>query len=310
MYGGKVKLAKSRKTKRKPVSEAEYLEGASKQQPKAKKSIRDSASEGTTSGLPTIQEEDEDLQPDQVLAERTRSGKTATTSSSAPKQPAIPKKKRKHMVRKLKESKYIEAEEEATELVTREVRRKRTNDEAVQRAVELASQITVPASSLLKEDVALAASQVVEAAAVIQDLAASEAEVLGFVEAAEAREETASTSGAAETSEAQIGMSNGFTSNVEIIELGSSFETLTNLPASSSSSSILSSSDEDDVPLSKMYSSINKTPCKATTSQKPDNGFEPMYPSVEERLIGLQQRRIEACKHLSTCRSSFAATCN
>jgi len=37
MYRGKVKLAKSRKTKRKPVSEAEYLEGVFTQPPKAKK---------------------------------------------------------------------------------------------------------------------------------------------------------------------------------------------------------------------------------------------------------------------------------
>jgi len=298
MYGGKVKLAKSRKNKRKPVSEAEYLEGASKQPPKAKKSRRDSASKGTTSGLPTIQEEAEDLQPDQILAERTRSGKTATISSFTSEQPTIPKKKRKHMVRKLKESKYIEAEEEASELVIREVRRKPVNDEAVQRAVELASQIIVPASSLLKEDIALAASQVVEAAVVIQDLAASEAEVLGFVEAAETREEISGTSEAAETSEPHVSMSDALTSNVEIVELGSSSETLTNSPASSSSSSILSSSNEDDVPLSKMYSSINKTTSKATTSQKPDNEFEPMYPSVEERLTGLQQRCIDACKHL------------
>jgi len=128
MYGGKIKLAKSRKTKRKPVSEAEYLEGASEQPSKAKKPRRDSASKGTTFGVPTIQEEVEDLQADQVLPERTRSGKPATTSSSAPEQPAIPKRKRKHVVKKLKESKYIEAEEEATELVTREVRRKKVND--------------------------------------------------------------------------------------------------------------------------------------------------------------------------------------
>jgi len=75
MYGGKVKLAKSRKTKRKLVSEAEYLEGVSEQPPKAKKSRRDNASEVTTSGLLTIQEEVEDLQSEQVLPERTRSGK-------------------------------------------------------------------------------------------------------------------------------------------------------------------------------------------------------------------------------------------
>ena len=47
-------MAKSRKTKRKPVSEAEYLEGASEQPTKGKKARRDSASEGTTSGVPSI----------------------------------------------------------------------------------------------------------------------------------------------------------------------------------------------------------------------------------------------------------------
>jgi len=84
MYGGKVKIAKSRKTKRKPVSEAEYFEGASEQPAKTNKARRDSASEGTTSAVPSIQEEVEDLQVDQVLPERTRSGKAATIFSSAP----------------------------------------------------------------------------------------------------------------------------------------------------------------------------------------------------------------------------------
>jgi len=281
MYGGKIKVAKSRKTKRKHVSEAEYLEGAS---------------EGTTSGVPSIQEEVEDLQADQVLSERTRKGKAATTSSSAPKQPTIPKKKRKHVVRKLKESMYIEAEEEATELVTREVRRKKINDEAVERAVELASLITVPASNLVKEDAAQATHQVIEAAAVIQELAASEVEVLGIVDTTKAKEGNAGTSEAAETSEAQEGMTDAFNSNIDIVELRSSSETQTNSPSSSSSSSILSSSDKDDVPLSKMYSSINKTPSKTKTSQKSDETFEPTYPSVQEKRIDMQQRRIDACK--------------
>ena len=45
MYGGNVKVAKSRKTKRKPMSEAEYLEGASEQPArKAKKAKKDKAS--------------------------------------------------------------------------------------------------------------------------------------------------------------------------------------------------------------------------------------------------------------------------
>ena len=80
-------------------------------------------------------------------------------------------------------------------------------------------------------------------------------------------------------------MTDAFNSNINIVELGSSSETQTDSP---SSSFILSSSDEDDVPLSKMYSSINKTPSKTKTSQKPDDMFEPMYPSVQERMIDMQ----------------------
>jgi len=41
MYGGKIKVAKSRKTKRKPVSEVKYLEGASEQPAKGKKAKRE-----------------------------------------------------------------------------------------------------------------------------------------------------------------------------------------------------------------------------------------------------------------------------
>jgi len=91
MYGGNVKVAKSRKTKRKPVSEAEYLEGASKQPAmKAKKAKKDKAPKATGSGVASIQEEVEDLEADKILPERTRSGKAATIFLTAPEQPAIP----------------------------------------------------------------------------------------------------------------------------------------------------------------------------------------------------------------------------
>jgi len=72
--------------------------------------------------------------------------------------------------------------------VTREVKRKKINDEAVQRAVELASQIEVPASNLAREDAAEAAQQVIEVVAVVQELAASEAEVLAMMGSEEAKE--------------------------------------------------------------------------------------------------------------------------
>jgi len=61
MYGGVLPVAKSRKTKKKPLSEAEYLDDASEQPTKkakkAKKAKIDKVAEATGSGLSTIQEE-------------------------------------------------------------------------------------------------------------------------------------------------------------------------------------------------------------------------------------------------------------
>ena len=78
MYGGNAKVAKSKKTKRKLVSEAEYLEGVSEQLAKrANKAKKDKVPEATGSGVASIQEEVEDLEADKILSERTRSGKAA-----------------------------------------------------------------------------------------------------------------------------------------------------------------------------------------------------------------------------------------
>jgi len=183
-------VAKSRKTKRKPLTEAEYLEEAFEQPArKAKKAKKDKASEATGSEVATIQEEVEDLEANKILPNRTRSGMAATTSQSAPKQPSISKRKRKHVVSKLKESKYVEDEEqvaEATQLVSREVMRKKVNDDVVQRALEQAKQIEVPASSIAREDVAAATQEVIKVAEVVQELSATEAEGLALVTSKEA----------------------------------------------------------------------------------------------------------------------------
>ena len=113
MYGGTVKVAKSRKTNRKPLTEVEYLEDAFEQLArKARKAKKDKASEATGSEVATIKEQVEDLEADKILTDRTRNGKATTTSQSAPEQPFIPKRKRKHVVRNLKESKYVEDEEQ------------------------------------------------------------------------------------------------------------------------------------------------------------------------------------------------------
>jgi len=231
---------KSRKTKRKPVSEAEYLEGASEQPArKEKKAKKDKAFEATGYGVAFIQEEVEDLEADKILLERTKSGKAATTLMAVIEQPSIPKRKRKHFVRKLKESKYVEVEEEqvaeATKLLTREVRRKKVNDNVVQIVVELARQIEVPASNIAREDAAEAAQQVIKAAEVVQELAATEAEVLALV-GSEAAEGNVGTSESPVSPEAPEGVFDMLHTDVEVVELGSSSsDTRSNSPSSSSS---------------------------------------------------------------------------
>jgi len=63
--------------------------------------------------LTTIQEEVQDLEPVKVLNKRTRSGKEAEPSPPQPAQPSIPRRKRKHVIIKLKLAPE-EEDEEAT----------------------------------------------------------------------------------------------------------------------------------------------------------------------------------------------------
>jgi len=208
------------------MTEAEYLEEASEQPArKAKKAQTDKASESTDSEVSTIQEEVEDLEADKILPDRTRSGKAATTSQSAPEQPSIPKRKRKHVVRKLKESKYVEEEDqvaEATQLVSREVRRKKVNDDDVQKTLELAKQIEIPAEVLIKESSAAAAQEVIKDAEVVQELAATKVEGLALVTSKEAKEGNTDASEALDSPEAPEGISETLHTDVEIVEFGSS----------------------------------------------------------------------------------------
>jgi hypothetical protein len=124
IYIGALPVAKSRKSKRKVTSKEKYLE---EEQP-SKKSKKERVSGKLKiggSGVPSIQEEVQDLNPEVVLNKKTRSGKTTASSTQiAPDQPPVPKRKRKPIVRKLKESVYVTKEvegvEAATGLVTRE----------------------------------------------------------------------------------------------------------------------------------------------------------------------------------------------
>jgi len=105
-------------------------------------------------------------------------------------------------------------------------------------------------------------------------------------------------------SEAPKGNTDSHTAASEIVIVDSSTPYgIRSSPASLSSSSSISS-DMDDIPLNRAYNNLNKrlSPSPSTkTSKKPDyDTFVPMYPSVEERLIDMQQRRIDVCKNLPT----------
>ena len=173
--------------------------------------------------------------------------------------------------------------------MTREVRKKKVNDDVVQRALELTKHIEVPASSIAREDAAEAAQEVIKAAEVVQELAATEAEGLALVTSEEAQEGNTAALEASGSPEAPEGMSETLHFDVEIVKLGS--RSSSDIRSNSPSSSSTTSSDPDDIHLSKVYTTLNKalTPSPSTkTTKKPKYDTSvPMYLSVEERLIGM-----------------------
>jgi len=272
MYGGALPMAKSRKTKRKSLTKDEYLDDASEQP--AKKAKKDKVAEVTSFCLSIVQEEVQDLEPIKVLNKRTRSGKEVVPS---PLQPSIPKRKRKPVVGKLK----IASEDE---------------DAAVKKPLQLAKEIEIPVEVLAKEFTVEAAQLGLELTENLQHMAVA----VDMVKATEVVQEEVGCSEALVASEALEGISNSQLAEIVTIESSSSSESRSS-PASLSSSSS-TSSDTDDIPLNRVYSNLNKalSPSPSTkTSKKPiSDTFVPMYPSVEERLIDLQQRRIDVCKNL------------
>jgi len=140
----------------------------------------------------------------------------------------------------LKESIYVEDEDqvaEATNLVTRKLKKKKTAEEAsIQKALELVKQIEVPASSIAREDAGAAAQEVIKAAEVVQELVATEAEGLAMVIAEEAQEGNTAESEAPSSSKAPEGNPETLHNNVDIVEIGSSSssDSRSNSPSSSS----------------------------------------------------------------------------
>jgi len=133
--GAPLRIASKKKTNKR-ASEAVDIEEISEPKKKKAKIAKDVHQEqATSSDVPSIQDEVQDLEPAKILNKRTRSGKTVGSSQSLPPQPSISKKKRKPSVRKMKVSTYVIEEDEeievATDLVTKEVKRKKDADAEV-----------------------------------------------------------------------------------------------------------------------------------------------------------------------------------
>jgi len=109
MYGGALPTAKGKKSKKRALTEVEYLDDASEEPPK--KSQKAKVAEAIGSALSTIQGKVQDLEPVKALHKRTRSGKEAEPSPPQPAQPSIPIRKRKPLLRKLKLAPEEEDEE-------------------------------------------------------------------------------------------------------------------------------------------------------------------------------------------------------
>jgi len=176
MYGGTLPVAKNRKSKKKATSEAGDIEEAPEpHKKKAKKDKQAPQEQATGSGIPSIQDEVQDIEPAKILNKRTRSGKIVGSSKPLPDQPSVPKKKRKHVVRKMKVSSYVMEEEDeveaATELVSREVKKKKVVDAApLEKALAITKEIEVHVEVLLKESTVEVAQKVTELLGYLQQL--------------------------------------------------------------------------------------------------------------------------------------------
>jgi len=142
MYGGALPITKSRKSKKRVISEAEYVVDAPEQaSKKAKKSKAASKEKLADPEVLSIQQEAQELDASEVLDKRTRSSKPADAPQTSLPQSFIPKKKTKMAIRKLRLASLAEEEQEeaATSLVTREILKKRAEEAAVKKALEIAA---------------------------------------------------------------------------------------------------------------------------------------------------------------------------
>jgi len=269
MYGGALPIAKSRRSTKRAMTEAEYVEDAPELAAKKAKKSKATASQDklVDSDVLTIQQEAQELNASEVLDKRTRSKKEVDTAQSS--------KKRKMAIRKLRQASLAaedEPEEAATSLVTREVLKRK--------ALKIDAQIPVPSNVLLQEESIKAAQTRIELTKDLQQLVPSR-------ELLKAPEEKATKSEAA-TSEAAPSRGNLDVSNsANYIEVESGSET---------SIHSQDSSDLDDVTLSLIYKDLS--PSTKPTQKANTKPFEPVYPAILKSIGEMSQMRVDLCNKL------------
>jgi len=273
MYSGALPIAKSRKSNKRAISEAKYVEDAPEPaSKKAKKSKATSQEQLADPEVLTIQQEAQELDAFEVLDKRTRSSKLVDVPHTSLPQSSIAKKKRKMAIRKLRQASLAEEEQE---------------EAAVKKALEIAAQISVPSNVLLQEASVEAAQVGIGLTENLQQLMVS-GELLKDSEENVVASEAATTEAAASES-ARGNPDVSHSANVIEIESGTSTST-------SSSTNTSDSSNLDDVTLNILYK--NLSPSTKPKQNASDEPYEPSYPSVLDRIGVLSQMRVDLCEKL------------
>jgi len=176
----------------------------------------------------------------------------------------------------------IEGVEATTELVTREVKKKKAAVvAALQKALEVARDIKVPASSLSRASVAAVAEEVLNNAVDLQRMATSGVGSLMMVQRAEVGAQEDVVAG---SEVAALSGNSDYTHSNSVIDIESDSN-----PSQSNSSS--SSTDTDDIPLDILYKSRQKGHSTKTKLQKKPSPYKPMDPPVHVRISEILEIR-------------------
>jgi len=197
--------------------------------------------------------------------------------------------------KKLREASLAEEEQQeeaAISLVIREVLRRRVEEEAaVKKALEIAAQISVPSEVLLKKTFVEAAQAGIELIKNLQQLVVS-GELLKESDVVQKEIDVGSEAAASEA----IKGNSDFPHSANVIEIESGTESCETPTSSSTNTS--DSSDLDDIPLTKLYK--NLSPSTKQKKKATDEPFEPLYPSVLNRIGEMSQMRVDLCAKLPT----------